>query len=434
MRIKVLLSFFLLLFLSPLPSLAADPLVIISPHWEGIREEFTRDFKIWYEKRTGNDVEITWIDQGGASSCLNYVKSEFARSPKGIGIDLFYGGGISPHNDLARRRLLHPYRVPKKILDGIPPDLNGVPIYDPYHRWYGTSISGFGILYNKRLLKMLEFPMVNDWAGLTNPAIVNWVGSADPRFSSSIHTIYDIILQAYGWEKGWEIIIKMGANINAFVRSSGQIGKDLAAGETAYGLCIDTYAYSAIADASEDNLGFAFPEEVTAITPDPIAILKGAHNLETARAFVRYSLGPRAQRIWMYLAGVPGGPKKFSLHKMSVLPEVYEGEGLEEKTFIRANPFSIEKGLTYDFEKSTARWGVLNDLIGAFVVDSHEDLVRAWKQAANDEDLLAEIGKFPITEEQAMKYAKKWGNPEFRNEKISAWLKIARQKYKKIQK
>ncbi|MFH1537428.1 MAG: extracellular solute-binding protein [bacterium] len=431
---RLLLSFLLLFFLRGLQALAAEPLVIISPHWEGIREEFTRDFKAWYKQRTGRDVEITWMDQGGASNCLRFVKSEFARSPEGIGIDLFYGGGVSPYNDLASRRLLFPYRVPEKILEKMPPDINGLPLYDPYHRWYGTSLSGFGILYNKRILKMLDFPMVEDWEGLTDPAIANWVGSADPRDSSSIHTIYDIVLQAYGWKKGWAVIIKMGANINGFVRSSAQIGKDLAAGETAYGLCIDTYAYSAIADASEDNLGFVFPRQVTAITPDPIAILKGAPNMDRAKAFIRYSLSPRAQRIWMYRAGVPGGPEKFSLHKMSILPEVYETERLEEKTFVRVNPFAAKKGLVYDFEKSTARWGVLNDLMGAFVIDTHNDLVGAWKNAAGDEKVLAEIGKMPVTEEKAMDYAKKWDNPEFRNEKISEWLKAARKKYKNLQK
>jgi hypothetical protein len=40
----------------------ADKLVLISPHWEGIRYEFERAFKARYQKETGRTVELDWID------------------------------------------------------------------------------------------------------------------------------------------------------------------------------------------------------------------------------------------------------------------------------------------------------------------------------------------------------------------------------------
>lgn len=420
----------LLLALVAVPAGAAEKITIISPHWEGIREEFTRDFKAWYKSTEKKDVEIIWIDQGGASNCLQFIKSEFARSPKGIDIDLFYGGGISPFVELAGDGLLTPYKAPPDVLKRIPAKLKGVPLYDEKYQWYGASLAGFGILYNKRLQKMLKLPPVREWADLANPALAGWVGAGDPRHSGSMHAIYEIILQAYGWDKGWRIIRGIGANANAFTRSSGQAPKDLAAGETAFAMLIDTYAYSAIEEAGEKNLGFVFPSKVTAITPDPIAMLKGAPNPAAARAFIRYTLSPRAQRIWMYRAGVKGGPKKFSLNKMSVLPEVYKG--VKGKTVIETNPFKDTRGFSYDFKKDSARWSVLNDLIGAFVIDTHADLAKAWKRVAKRKNPAAALGAFPVSEKETMSLAAKWDNAEFRNAKIASWLKTAGEKYKKV--
>ena len=45
---------------------AENKLVIMSPHWEGIEKEFDRNFKSWYKSKTGHDIKLDWIDQGGS--------------------------------------------------------------------------------------------------------------------------------------------------------------------------------------------------------------------------------------------------------------------------------------------------------------------------------------------------------------------------------
>ncbi|HPP12043.1 MAG TPA: hypothetical protein PKW42_04850, partial [bacterium] len=60
-RVKFTLYLFLLLLS---PSGAADHLVIISPHWEGIRVEITRKFQEWYQTNYRTAVTLEWIDQG----------------------------------------------------------------------------------------------------------------------------------------------------------------------------------------------------------------------------------------------------------------------------------------------------------------------------------------------------------------------------------
>src|ERR1700741_3449206 len=59
---------------------AEDELVIISPHNEAIRFEFTRAFADYYRKSTGRSVHIDWRLPGGTTEIVRYLNSEFEAS------------------------------------------------------------------------------------------------------------------------------------------------------------------------------------------------------------------------------------------------------------------------------------------------------------------------------------------------------------------
>ncbi len=409
---------------------AENRLVIVSPHWEGIREEFTRAFKEWYGRQGKGKIELTWIDQGGSSDDLRYIRSGFEKNPGGIGADMFYGGGLDPYIELSEAGLLVPFKLPDKELARLPKELNGVPVYEPRFRWYGASMAAFGILYNKKLLKMYGIKPPKSWADLASPDMFNLVGSGDPRHSGTMHVMYEVILQSFGWERGWEILLKMGGNVRSFPKSSSQTIKDLSTGEVAAGLAMDSYAFTAIEESGAARLGFSLPSRATVITPDPIGILKGAKNEQAARDFIRFVVSPEGQRLWLYRKGVPGGPKEFSLNKMSVLPELYNG--FEKKSNVLVNPFSEKKGFRYDFKKSAARWNLLNDMIGAFIIDTHKELASALGKAAKSKNKkkFAAMFKAPVSETEALKLARtSWNDEVARNKIINGWLTSARKRY-----
>src|SRR5215471_18334142 len=195
---------------------AQDRLVLLSPHWKGIEEEFERAFKAHYQRETGRTVALEWMDVGGTSEVLRFIRSEFSNKPGGVDIDIFFGGGLQPYLALKQEHLLESYMLPQQLLEKIPPHLGGVPLYDPDYTWYGATLAGFGIVYNKVVLGLIKKPVISTWEGLASPAAFGWVGSSDPRKSGSIHMVYEIILQAYGWEKGWRIITGLGANVRNF--------------------------------------------------------------------------------------------------------------------------------------------------------------------------------------------------------------------------
>jgi ABC-type Fe3+ transport system substrate-binding protein len=410
---------------------AADKLVLISPHWEGIRYEFERGFKAQYHRDTGRAVELEWMDVGGTSETLRFLTSEYKNKPTGIGIDIFFGGGLDPYLALKTANLLESYTLPQQLLEKIPPRLGGVPLYDPDYTWYGATLSGFGIVYNKVVLNLTKLPEITTWEDLASPAVFGWVGSSDPRKSGSVHMAYEIILQAYGWEKGWGIITALGANVRNFTNAASQVPKDVAIGEVAYGLAIDFYAWAQVKEAGADKIGFVMPANLTIINPDCMGILKGTPNRKVAEAFIRFVMSEAGQKLWLLSKGSTDGPQRFQLDRFSVLPSLYEHS--PDNIAVKLNPFSWQSDFTFDPKLGAERWAIVNDLIGALVIDQKRLLSQAWKAALADgltDDEWQRLAAMPVSQDEALILAKtKWKDAAFRNQKLNEWIEFARSKY-----
>ncbi len=412
---------------------AADRLVLLSPHWKGIEDEFERAFKAQHLRETGRSVDFEWLDVGGTSEVLRFIRSEFNAKPAGIGIDVFFGGGLDPYVALKKEKLLRPYTLPPELLKNIPPRLGGVPLYDPDYSWYAATLAGFGIVYNKIVLRLAKLPTITTWEGLASPAAFGWVGSADPRKSGSVHAAYEIILQAYGWDKGWRIITGLGANVRNFTNSASQVPKDVTIGEVAYGLAIDFYAWAQVNEAGADKIGFVMPDNLTVISPDCIAILKGAPNPSVAEAFIRFVMSPAGQKLWLWVKGTADGPQKFQLNRFSVLPSLYDLS--PEHTAVKLNPFLWRSDFTFDSKLASARYAIVNDLVGTMVIDPKDLLTQAWRTALATgltEEEWRRLAAMPVSATEALYLARsKWSDPVFRNQKLNEWSQFAREKYKK---
>ena len=418
----------------PPDNLPVRKLVIVSPHWEGIKYEFQRAFSRWTAERFGHATELEWLDMGGTSDAIRYVKSEFTRSPAGINVDLFFGGGVDPYIQLDELDLLLPCRLPESTLELIPPTFAGIEVYDAERKWFGAVLSGFGIIFNRKVCDILKLPEPRTWKDLGNPDYFTWVGSGDPRSSGSVHMAYEIILQAYGWREGWAIITRMCGNTRNFSRAGSQVPKDVAMGEVACGMAIDVYAWRQVAEAGKERIGFVMPEGLTVINPDGIAALKGAPHRELAERFIRFVLSAEGQKLWCLKSGVPGGPEKFELTRMPVIPGF--GERFGKDTAVPFDPYKWEPGFVYDSDKGSLRWTILNDLIGATMIDTHEELVSAWRVVKNlsaDNVRSLTLMHPPLSETSLLQMAREdWKNPEFRARTRAEWAEDARKRYIKI--
>lgn len=432
---RLILTAFLLIsgsFAAPTPEI-----IIVSPHWEGIRYETARAFSDWHQQHYGTPVDVRWRSIGGGTSqIVKYLSSEFAHHPEGIGIDLFFGGGIDPYLDLKAAGFLEKYELPQSIRSQIPPQLGGFDLYDPDQQWFGASLSSFGILGNHRIIRLLHLPSAQTWEDLADPRLTGWISSGDPRQSGSILTMYEIILQAYGWEKGWQIITGISANVRSFLKSGAASAREAALGESAYALAIDIYALAEVAYVGKEDLSFVLPTGVTAINPDSMALIKKGPNPVYARHFIDFILSTEGQKLWMLPKGAPGGATRFDINRMCILPSLYQE--LQAVSPVEQNPFTMSLTFHYSSKTGAKQRSILAGFLGAVFIDLQPELIRAWKaiqQSPRRERLLQELNQPYFSEKEFDKMgATTWKDPLQRNLLINHWQSEASARYRQLEK
>ncbi len=416
-------------------SAAEQRVIVISPHAESIRYEFGRGFAEWHQRKYGEPATVEWRDLGGSSDAIRFVLSEFANKPGGIGIDCFFGGGPEPYLLFSDKQLIVRYLPPPEILDGIPQEFTGGQIYDASHTWYGAALSSFGILQNTRVQRLAGLPRATKWEDLANPRFYGWVGAGDPRNSGTMNNMFEAFLQAYGWERGWEVLTEVAGNVRKFDRFSATTAKDVTLGETAYGFAIDFYGFSQIAEAGRSNMTFALPQDFTSVSPDGIAILKGAPDLVAAERFIDFVLSDAGQKLWLLPRGHSEGPRRFSIERMPVRPALYKSyQGISN---IEYSPFELKQSFRYDPKLARARRELVAALAGAVLVDTHAELQSAWR-AVTRRGLRAEevrrFGAAPLNEADALTLAAgAWKDPATRNQKKLDWQIWAQHKFHQLE-
>ena len=377
---------------------------------------------------------VEWRNVGGTADSVRFVQSEFSKKPNGIGIDCLFGGGMEPYLLLDDKKLLAAYKPPAQIIGAIPQSVLGMDSYDPEFTWFGAAFSSFGNLQNKRVQTLLGLPMARTWQDLANPALIGWVGAGDPRNSGTMNVMFEAFLQYFGWEEGWRVLTQIGGNVRKFDRVSSSTAKDVTLGETAYAFAIDFYAFSQVAAAGRTNLTFVLPEDFTALNPDGIAILKGAPNLQTAQRFIDYVLSEEGQKLWFLPKGHPEGPRHNSIERMSMRPDFYKRyKGVSNIEF---SPFELKQTFRYDARLSRERREVVAALVGALLVDTHDELQAAWKQVVArgvTPALIQELASPPLSDTEALTLAKgAWKDPRVRNRKKIEWQTFAQHKYRRL--
>jgi ABC-type Fe3+ transport system substrate-binding protein len=423
------------LLCSSVSAWANDTLVILSPHRKSIQEEYVPLFTEYYKKTFKTEVDVQWLDQGGTSDDVRFLRAKYANNKKSSGVDLFWGGGTATFMELQRDGFLDTYKLPADLKAQVPENTAGIPLYDKTHTWYASAMSSFGVFFNKKIMKMDGMPEPRTWQDLGSPVYKDNISLTDPRRSGSANTMNAIVLQTMGWDKGWELLTSIAGNARSFTHSSTDPIKAVVSGDVGLAMAIDFYALAKIGDLGPNNLGFVLPEGQSVLDPDPIAILKGAPNRKVAERFVQFVLGVDGQKLLLLPKGAPGGPKLSSLGRMAVNIKAYQDT--EGKRISPANPFTQKGFIMLDLERATKMQRVFNDLVGATLVDTHDDLKKAWKKIARgktvDPGKLAAFGKPAMSEAEFMKLVDRWDDEVVRNQTINDWVGASRQKYKSLQ-
>ena len=298
-------------------SVDAQKVIIISPHNEQIRHEFSVGFSNWYRNKYGGDAQVVWSVPGGTSEIRRMLQSQYTHAIEtgqapGGDADLVFGGGSYEHSVLKQTLLSKhdgkdisttisvPARIDQELLDDVYGEnlIGDVTLYDPDGYWYGLALSGFGIVYNNDVLKELGVEPPSGWEALCNPKLLGNLALVNPAQSGSVTTAFEAILKYLGWKRGWQVLRRAAANARYFSASSLKPPADVSQGDAAMGVCIDFYGrYQSQAIANRgggDRVGYIDPPGATMIDPDPISLLRNAPNEKIAKRFIEFLFDARS--------------------------------------------------------------------------------------------------------------------------------------------
>lgn len=430
------MKFFLMLLLLLTVSaeaVASDKLVILSPHRKTIQAEFVPVFRDYYKKTFATDVEVEWIDQGGTSNAVKFLQGKNGTNPNDVGVDLFWGGPSSNFIDMASMNLLAPYALSKEARAFLPKECAGVPLSDPNNLWHASTISSFGIMFNKPVLKLEKLAEPTLWSDLGKREFFDNVILADPRNSGTNSTMMFIVLESLGWDKGWGLLTSIVGNARRVTQSSSDPIQAVVAGDAAAAMVVDFYGLSQIWELGRDKIGFTLPAGQTVLDPDAVALVKGAKNIVPAQRFIDFLLTDQAQKLWILPKGFEDGPKTSNLARLAVSPNTYLATAGKHLDVL--NPFEVKKYMTLDSNKAAKIRQVMNDYSGAVLIDAHKDLKAAVKTIRDKnlpEAASVWLGKPLLSEKDMLGLAGQWENEIFRNKMINEWSAAARKKYLEV--
>ena len=394
-----------------------------------LESEYVSSFQNHWMRQLGKtwsiDVQAAFANARltkDASTEAQEARKTFMASEVGCGIDVFFGGGTY---DFIRQAdagrivdsgllQLHPDWFTDAV---IPQTYTGEPYWDKQGRWLGPVLSGHGMLYNLDSLARLGVEKPRDWSDLANPRLFSELAVCDPTKSGSIAKSFESIIQeqiyrewarlvretgrlkadlekqavAQGWVKGLQLLQLIGANARYFTDSSQKPPIDVAAGNCAVGMCIDFYGryqeQSSAERSGRQRLGFHMPEGGTTLSPDPIALLRGAPSRELAVAFIEYVMSLEGQKLWNFKPGTPGGPEHYALRRLPVRRDYYAHEEWRGyRSDPEVNPYAGETPLVYNSAWTGGLFREMSFVIRVMCIDTHGELAAAWR-ALNAEGL-----------------------------------------------
>jgi len=295
LKLAILLSAFLLLPLSFAGAQSIEnELYLITPVSKDVHDPALAQFAAYAKKKWNIDVKTSAIPKGTPVAYGQIL--EWKGRPQA---DVFWGGEGTLFDSLAAEGLLEPIKLPPKMWDEIPATIGkpvGLPLKDPKKFWVGTTLEPYGLIYQPKLLKRLGVE-IKDWDDLLNPKLKGQIAQCTPDRSSSSHASYEVILQTYGWDKGWDWLKRLAVNTGIFTARSRDVPNVVAKGEFAVGVAVPSYmAFAEVLGGYE--IIFVYPKNAY-VTPEPVAVLKGAPHPKAAHAFVEFLLTEEGQKIFM---------------------------------------------------------------------------------------------------------------------------------------
>ena len=238
-----------------------------------------------FGRATGVNVRLTLKSAGEAVARIAYERGE----PKH---DLWFGGDGSQHLQAADLGLTEEYKSP------LLPALHDWAVRDAERsQWRSVAIYAavIGIAYNGDLLEKKKQRAPECWRDLARSEYRDAVGMGDPNSSSSAYATLATFVRLFGEDAAFELLKAIDRNVRDYRRTEAGPIRAVARGEA-------TVAVTFLHDAVTEIVG-GFPIKLVVACEGAgyelgsMSIIKGARNLDNAKRFYDWALGPAAQQI-----------------------------------------------------------------------------------------------------------------------------------------
>lgn len=260
-------------------ALAAEELNLICAADVVICEQMKGDFE------KDHDIKVNMVRMSSGEAYAK-IRAE-ARNPK---TDLWWAGTGDPHLQAASEGLTAEYKSP--MLDQLQ-DWARSQAESSGFRTVGVYAGALGWGYNTDIFKQKGFKEPVCWADLLAPELKGEIQIANPNSSGTAYTALASLVQIMGEDKAFEYLKALNGNISQYTKSGSAPVKAAARGETGLGI---VFMHDAVAQTAE---GFPVksiaPCEGTGYEIGSMSIVKGARNLDSAKAWYDWSLKAEVQ-------------------------------------------------------------------------------------------------------------------------------------------
>ena len=318
-------------------------------------KELTAAYKKAFEAKYPND-KLEVLNKNTAAG-IAYVREQ----PVGSRPEVFWVSAPDAFEVLSSSKLLTKIGIGDPSL---PQKIGNYPVNDPEGYYRGQALAGYGLMWNTRYMKANNLPEPKEWGDLVKPVYFGHLAISSPSRSGTTHLTVETILQAEGWNKGWEQLLAICGNSAAITERSFGVPDGVSNGQFGIGLVIDFFGLAA--KNSGMPVEFVYPSQ-TAIVPANIGLIDGAKSPEAGKRFIDFTLSEEGQLLLL-------DPK---ISRLPVLPSVYA-----KAPAGYPNPFSgkIQAKVNFDSNLSEARYYVVLSLFDQMITFRHKELVAAVKE------------------------------------------------------
>jgi ABC-type Fe3+ transport system substrate-binding protein len=319
-------------------------------------------------------------------------------------IDVAWGGGPTLFDQLMRDNRLQPLtsslmtEVAGRINDTIAgADMKRNNTSDEL-MWIAAAISSFGFTVNYAFLDDYNLPVPYKWTDLANitygknlPGLPSIAMGNAPQTTSNTR-IYEIIVQALGWDQGWITMSRMAGNAGIYP-GSVETQNAVENGDVGVAMSIDFYGY--LTQFKNPDCFYIVPEGQTIVNGDPIAIPINAPQPALAEGFIDYVLSAEGQALWL----------DSDVRRMPVMREAFDEPGAPEDLYLAFNQTIQTAGIDFNDTLSLVTNAAFVPYFGAVFADAHTELVDCWNT------ILTAYNQSVIDEADVAYYAGLMGTP-----------------------